>query len=59
MNAREEGGMHARTRNTYRSSIVAFCNWRVEMDRMPTSPLISPLHTRWNFACPDSGLGVD
>ncbi|MCG3180469.1 MAG: Tyrosine recombinase XerC [Phycisphaerae bacterium] len=39
MNAREEDGMGARTRNTYRSSIVAFCNWCVETDRMATSPL--------------------
>ncbi len=39
MNQREVEGMGARTRNMYRASIVAFCNWCVETDRMAVSPL--------------------
>ncbi len=39
MNRAEAGGMGARTRNTYRAAIVAFCNWCVETDRMATNPL--------------------
>ena len=39
MNRAEEGGMGARTRNTYRAAIIAFCNWCVETDRMAANPL--------------------
>ena len=39
MNRAEASGMGARTRNTYRSSIVAFCNWCVETDRLIANPL--------------------
>jgi integrase len=39
MNRAEEGGMGARTRNTYRAAIIAFCNWSVETDRMAANPL--------------------
>lgn len=39
MNRSEEGGMGARTRNTYRAAIIAFCNWCVETDRMAANPL--------------------
>ena len=39
MNGREADGMGARTRNTYRSSIVAFCNWCLETDRVGSNPL--------------------
>lgn len=34
MNRAEADGMGARTRNTYRSAVVAFCNWCVETDRL-------------------------
>jgi integrase len=39
MNQREAEDMGARTRNMYRSAIVAFCNWCVETDRMAANPL--------------------
>jgi len=39
MNSAEESGMGARTRNTYRAAIMAFCNWCVETDRLAASPL--------------------
>jgi len=39
MNQREAKGMSARTRNTYRAAIVAFCNWCVETDRLAANPL--------------------
>ena len=39
MNRAEESGMGARTRNTYRAAIIAFCNWCVETDRMAANPL--------------------
>lgn len=39
MNRSEKNGMGARTRNTYRAAIVAFCNWCVETDRMASNPL--------------------
>jgi len=39
MNRTEEAGMGARTRNTYRAAIIAFCNWCVETDRMAANPL--------------------
>lgn len=39
MNAREDEGMGGRTRNTYRSAIVAFCNWCVEAGRLAATPL--------------------
>jgi integrase len=35
----EKTGMAARTRNTYRAAIVAFCNWCVETDRLTANPL--------------------
>jgi integrase len=39
MNRAEAGGMGARTRNTYRAAIVAFCNWCVDTDRLLANPL--------------------
>jgi len=39
MNRSEKDGMGARTRNTYRAAIIAFCNWCVETDRMTANPL--------------------
>ena len=39
MNRTEADGMGARTRNTYRAAIVAFCNWCVETDRLAANPL--------------------
>lgn len=39
MNRAEHDGMGARTRNTYRAAIVAFCNWAVETDRLTANPL--------------------
>lgn len=39
MNRQEAAGMGARTRNTYRAAIVAFCNWCVETDRLAANPL--------------------
>jgi integrase len=39
MNCSEANGMGARTRNTYRAAIIAFCNWCVETDRMTANPL--------------------
>ncbi|OHB48103.1 MAG: hypothetical protein A2Y10_17490 [Planctomycetes bacterium GWF2_41_51] len=39
MNRSEKDGMGARTRNTYRAAIIAFCNWCVETDRMAANPL--------------------
>ena len=39
MNRAEQNGMGARTRNTYRAAIIAFCNWCVETDRMAANPL--------------------
>ncbi len=39
MNRAEVSGMGARTRNTYRAAIIAFCNWCVETDRMAANPL--------------------
>jgi integrase len=39
MNNSEQNGMGARTRNTYRAAIIAFCNWSVETDRLAANPL--------------------
>ncbi|OHB54201.1 MAG: hypothetical protein A2Y12_17155 [Planctomycetes bacterium GWF2_42_9] len=39
MNRAEQGGMGARTRNTYRAAAISFCNWCVETDRMTANPL--------------------
>lgn len=39
MNRAEQNGMGARTRNTYRSAIIAFCNWCAETNRMAANPL--------------------
>ena len=39
MNRIESEGMGARTRNTHRAAIVAFCNWCVETGRFPANPL--------------------
>ncbi len=39
MNRAEDECMGARTRNTYRSAIMAFCNWCVETDRLAANPL--------------------
>ena len=39
MNCAEANGMGARTRNTYRSAIMAFCNWCAETDRLAANPL--------------------
>ena len=39
MNQREAEGMGARTRNMYRSAMVAFCNWCVETNRLAANPL--------------------
>ena len=39
MNRAEKDNMGARTRNTYRASAIAFCNWCVETDRMTVNPL--------------------
>jgi integrase len=39
MNRAEMDNMGARTRNTYRAAIIAFCNWCVETDRMAANPL--------------------
>ncbi len=36
MNLKEQQGMGARTRNTYRSAIMTFCTWCVQTDRMET-----------------------
>jgi len=37
--ARAREGMGARTRNTYRSAAVAFCNWCVDTGRLLVNPL--------------------
>jgi len=39
MNRQDAAGMGARTRNTYRAAVVAFCNWAVEADRLTANPL--------------------
>ena len=39
MNRAEEKSMSARTRNTYRAAIMAFCNWCAETDRLAANPL--------------------
>ncbi len=39
MNRQEKAGMGARTRNTYRAAILAFCGWCVETDRLAANPL--------------------
>jgi len=39
MNRQESAGMGARTRNTYRSAILSFCNWCMETDRLASNPL--------------------
>jgi len=39
MNRQEKAGMGARTRNTYRSAVLTFCNWCVETDRLAANPL--------------------
>jgi integrase len=39
MNAAEQSGKSARTRNTYRAAIIAFCNWCVQSDRLTANPL--------------------
>jgi len=39
MNQAEGEGMGARTRNTYRAAVVAFCNWCVEANRLTANPL--------------------
>jgi len=36
----EELGLGARTRNTYRSALCAFCNWAVKSSRLSTNPVI-------------------
>jgi integrase len=40
MNNAERDGMGPRTRNTYRSALVALCGWCVETDRMTVNPLL-------------------
>lgn len=40
MNRKETEGMGARTRNTYRSAILAFVNWCTQTDRLPANPLV-------------------
>jgi integrase len=35
----EEVGLGARTRNTYRSALVAFCNWAVQSSRLSANPV--------------------
>ena len=40
MNGAERDGMGPRTRNTYRSALVALCSWCVETDRMTANPLL-------------------
>jgi hypothetical protein len=39
INRQESEGMAARTRNMYRATIVRFCNWCVENDRLAANPL--------------------
>lgn len=39
MNRAEAARMGARTRNTYRAAMIAFCNWCVESDRLMANPL--------------------
>jgi len=39
MTQRAAEGMGARTRNTHRAAIVAFCNWCVETNRLSVTPL--------------------
>ena len=39
MNRAEQTGKGARTRNTYRAAIIAFCNWCVQTDRLTANPL--------------------
>jgi site-specific recombinase XerC len=39
MNAAEQAGKAARTRNTYRAAMIAFCNWCVQTDRLTANPL--------------------
>ena len=39
LNQREAEDMGGRTRNTYRGSLVSFCNWCVETDRLAANPL--------------------
>lgn len=39
MDEQETDGMSASTRNKYRASIVAFCNWCVRTGRMKSNPL--------------------
>lgn len=34
----QKGGMGARTRNTYRAAVVAFCNWCIETGRLLANP---------------------
>jgi site-specific recombinase XerD len=39
MNRAEQAGKGARTRNTYRAGMIAFCNWCVQTDRLSANPL--------------------
>ncbi|HBG27977.1 MAG: hypothetical protein A2Y10_17275 [Planctomycetes bacterium GWF2_41_51] len=39
MNCSEQDGMGSRTRNTYRATVIAFCNWCLETDRITANPL--------------------
>ncbi len=36
--SQQKAGMGARTRNTYRAAVVAFCNWCVETGRLLSNP---------------------
>ena len=38
LNAQTQAGMGARTRNSYLGSLLAFCNWCVETDRLTVNP---------------------
>jgi integrase len=44
----EELGLGARTRNTYRSALCAFCNWAVKSSRLSTNPVsnVSPANEK-------------
>ena len=44
----EQEGMAARTRNTYRSALIAFCNWAVKSSRLSSNPVarIPPANER-------------
>ena len=41
LNAQARAGMGARTRNSYLASLLAFCNWCIETNRLTSNPFVA------------------